>query len=837
MVLTFTRLFLFSTVLLLSSAPLSETVRGQEQPPPARTDLYGDPLPVGALQRLGTVRLRLEKYGEMHFILPDGKTVAVSSSRHLSLLDLATGKEVRKFDDHSAYISCLSLSRDGRQIAGCGNDSTIRLWDVATGKEVRRIVSQARNVRCARFSPDGKMLATGDGDKNVVLWDTATGEELRQFAPGDRCTVFSLDFSPDGKTLAVSSSATAVKHQNGWSLDKVCLLDVATGKDLRVGRFHVPAFQVAFSPDGQTLMAVEPINGGKPDSTIHLWDVASWNHRALPAQPDRVNKAVFSPDSKTLASGSDRQTCLWDVATGKRLPPFQGKYLPASSLLFAPDGKTLVTSNGYTMRFWDAVTGEERTPVQAGHQAEVAALAMQADGRTLATAGRDQTLRLWDMATSKEVRAAQPLEYAPYPKYAFSSDGKSLAWCADKKTVPIWDVLAGKEVRRVPLPGSCFAFAPDGMTLAIGSRMDQPLRLWDLLTGKEQLSFDHRRYYDSSLAYAPSGEYLVALVEAKGADGMMSLVLWDATRGHKLRQWGDSETSGPFLFSSDSRLLVHHSWPTTLVLWELAAGKERFRFEVPKNAQHLAFSHDGKLLAVGTFDKAVYVYDVATGGELASFQGHRGGITALGFAHEDKVLASGSADTTVVLWDVAALHRNLAPAQTPLTAQALDAFWNDLATDGGKRVQLAIGALAGVPKQSEPLIKERLKLPQPVDPQRLRRRITDLDAELFAVREQATAELEKLAELAAPALETTLKGKPSLETRQRIETILGKLTVAGTPAPEVLRGLRAVEVLERIGSPEARQQLEAFARTEPPSRVSKNAQAALQRLAARPAQR
>jgi hypothetical protein len=172
-----------------------------------------------------------------------------------------------------------------------------------------------------------------------------------------------------------------------------------------------------------------------------------------------------------------------------------------------------------------------------------------------------------------------------------------------------------------------------------------------------------------------------------------------------------------------------------------------------------------------------------------------------------------------------------------LTRKEQDAIWDDLAAEGGNRVQRAIWALiGGGPKQAGALIQDRLKLPQPVEPQRLLRLIADLDADRFAVREKAAEELEKLTDLAAPALEKALQGNPSPETRQRIESILGKLAVDTTPAPEVLRGLRAVEVLEWIGGPEARDQLERIARTEPPSRVSKAALSALKRLGGRTAE-
>jgi WD40 repeat protein len=521
------------------------------------------------------------------------------------------------------------------------------------------------------------------------------------------------------------------------------------------------------------------------------------------------------------------------VATGKLLPPFQGKHLPSSGLIFSGDGKTLITSNGHAVRVWDTATGEERTAIQAGHQAWVDAVAFQPGGKTLATVGYDHMLRLWDPASGKEVRPASALGSPDYPKYCLSGDGKTLAWRGDRNTAYVWDVAAAKELRRLPLAASCFAFSGDGLTLVLGGRYKQPIWLHDLATGKERPGVAGQRYYDDSLAFAPNGKYLAVYSEEQGANGEMRLRLYDVARGSELAQWHE-DVSPTFAFAPDSRVLAFINKAGKLELWELAARRERARFEAPGGV--LAFAGDGRLAALGTHAGRVHVLDVSTGRELARFDGHRSYIRALAFSPDNKVLASASADTTVLLWDVASLRRKLAAPQAPLTARQLDGLWEGLAGDGGSQVHDAVWALSGTPRQAEPLIRERLKLPQLLEARRLERLIADLDSDRFTVREEASRELEKLADLAAPALQKAREGKPSLETKQRLEQILGKLSAEAVPARETLRGLRAVEVLERIGSPEARKQLERLAAANPPTRLSQDAESALKRVVARPSQ-
>jgi hypothetical protein len=120
------------------------------------------------------------------------------------------------------------------------------------------------------------------------------------------------------------------------------------------------------------------------------------------------------------------------------------------------------------------------------------------------------------------------------------------------------------------------------------------------------------------------------------------------------------------------------------------------------------------------------------------------------------------------------------------------------------------------------------------DAARVKRLLADLGSERFAVRQRATDELERLAELAEPALRQLLATDPPLEVRQRLQALLKRLEWPVSD-PEALRGLRALEALERIATAEARQVLTGLAGGAPDARLTREASEALRRLGKRPA--
>jgi hypothetical protein len=195
------------------------------------------------------------------------------------------------------------------------------------------------------------------------------------------------------------------------------------------------------------------------------------------------------------------------------------------------------------------------------------------------------------------------------------------------------------------------------------------------------------------------------------------------------------------------------------------------------------------------------------------------------------MLATAGYDTTALVWDLTG-RRGTRGAAEPLSAQALEECWSDLAGEDATRAYRAEQKLAGVPSQTVTYFSKRLKAVPIGDKARLARLIAELDSEQFPARQKARKELQQLGEQAESALREALQGKLSLEARKRVEELLDKVKPLAD-SPEGLRSLRAMEVLEHIGTSEAREVLQTLANGASQARLTREAKASLERLAKR----
>jgi hypothetical protein len=214
--------------------------------------------------------------------------------------------------------------------------------------------------------------------------------------------------------------------------------------------------------------------------------------------------------------------------------------------------------------------------------------------------------------------------------------------------------------------------------------------------------------------------------------------------------------------------------------------------------------------------------------------GHRGGLRSGAFSPDGRKIFSGCQDTTVLVWDVTGRAAAGRPEDRRLSPRELEDLRADLAATDASRAHRALWTLTAAPGQAVALFRSRLRPVVAADPARVGQLLADLDSDAFAVRDRATRELQEMGEAALPALRKALTGRPPLDRRRRAERLLERLTGW---SPEQLYALRAVEVLEQIGSPEARQLLEALAAGLPEARLTREAKASLQRLAHRSADR
>jgi RNA polymerase sigma factor (sigma-70 family) len=780
-----------------AASPLASA--GTDQEPP-RVDALGDPLPPGALARLGTVRFRHGVEARSIAFSPDGALLAsAGDDGRVKLWDVASCRQVRECVGHVGWVHAVAFAPDGKRLASAGEDGRVNLWDVPGGKELRRFDHRGRVLALA-FAPDGKRLASTGADRAVHVWDVDTGKELAWPTEHKRW-VDALAFAPDGKRLATGSHDRTIR-----------LWDASTGRLLREMTGHTDLIRaVAFAPDGTRLAS------GSDDRTVRLWDVVSGQelHR-LAGHNQIVLSVAFAPDGKTVASGSHDWTVrLWDVTTGQELHQEAVQNGAVQCVAFSPDGRTLAATS-QAIRVWDVTTWKEVRPLP-GHRGWVQSLAFAPDGKALFSGSSDETVVRWDVATAQVVRRFRAHQ-AWGKSVAFSPDGTRCATGGANGVVRLWDGESGKPLADLAGHASAvlgLAFAPDGRLLASASR-DQTVRVWDLVTRQERYRLEGHAAPVSSVVFAPDGRLLATA-------GEESLVrLWDAATGKAVRQL---EGGAALAFSPDGVSLVTGCGDGTLRQWDVASGKEVWQAANAARVDAVAFSPDGRTLAAANHAEPIRLWETATGQERARLTGQGGSVLALAFAPDGRTLASGSSDTTVLLWDLTATGGGPSPA-------AADVLWRELAAADAAPAYRAQCRLLRA-EQAVPFLAEHLRPATTPDPRRLRRLLTDLDDDDFATREQATVELDKLGEAVVPALRAALKGQLSAEVRQRVERVLRKHE-GNVRSPQTLQALRAVEVLERLGTPVAREVLARLAQGQPDAVLTRDATAALRRLAARP---
>ena len=356
-------------------------------------------------------------------------------------------------------------------------------------------------------------------------------------------------------------------------------------------------------------------------------------------------------------------------------------------------------------------------------------------------------------------------------------------------------------------------FAPDGKTLAtmgnqrlgphyardanLKDMTDQVVRLWDVSSGKEVAVGAEVHRTAHTVVFHPSAKTLAALH-------------LPALAKLPLRGFDDGGRSRTPI---EDRLETVHFWDRGFL-------REKRRFVDPlqrelaeqinistawivgrSSAVPAAFSPDGRVFATLGADEIV-LYETASGQPHLRLTGHLQEVTALAFTSDGKKLVSASRDCSVLIWDAT----GLLPAG-PMTASAED-LWGMLADRNSERAGQALWSLVATPAQTLPLLRQHLR-PVPAGQDRVSKLVADLDNPKFSVRDRAMQELTRLGEAAEDALTAKLRGGASLETAKRIEHLLERMKTA--PTPEQLQIMRGVEILERIGTPEACRQLRELA--------------------------
>jgi WD40 repeat protein len=802
---------------------LAFVAEAQQNQPPAK-DLHGDPLPDGAVARLGTLRWRHGNLVAFAAFLPGGNSVvSASDDGYIRVWEYPTGKEIRRIkatgmnatepgsSRPSGYLTAAAMTPDGKTIATSFSslmraapkakdapktEDVIRLHDLATGKELQSLKAHSTLMMALAFSADGKHLTGRDATGIIRVWDWSSAQELANLAsrgpnaPQHGYDDYSVDdflvSSPNGKTLMFAGLSNVLQFA-----------DAATAKPTQPIAGHNAAIKsVRFTTDGKHLLTQDG------DGMIYKWDAAgSTGPQAIKQPSTSIAPTLLSPDGRVGVELPGSSNIIDDF----------GPFGPAG-IIVGPNGAVPNPKGAkeVSVKLFDPATGKELHKITL--QPPLVSLLFSPDSKMLAiSSGTEQKIELYDVASAKMLRRLEGLPDPPVGgkggkggggfaaggvliggpagfgggrinqhTMVFSEDGKTLAFCWNQAPTvfTLFDTAIGKPSGTLTIPdrnpSSNPVFSADGRCLA-SHLNDGTVGLVELATGQLRQVYGNK---------------------PKELDK-------DAKVGVLFGGFG-----GPFGGDSDRG----SSW--------------RNRTSTLQTGLRFALSNDGRSLVQVGDDKVAYLWDVMTGRQLAEFPGHIGGLNCVAFAPDGKTVATGSNDTTTLLWEVSKVQRPA--AVKALSSAELEACWRVLAETDATKAFSALADLTAVPKDAVPFINERLKPGSPLNPKRVEELLSQLDDIQFKVRDQATRELLKMGEGIVPALDKALATNPSQETTQRLEGLRGKLTGIILQGDR-LRAYRAIEVLERIGTPEARQVLQMLADGTPGALITTSAQASLKR--------
>lgn len=783
----------------------------------------------------------------------------------------------------------LTLSPDGKTLAG-GKDRTVTVWDLNSGKKLHELTAAAL-VSELVFTPDGKSLISADTNQTVTLWDPTTAKAQRTFevkpeADGAGIVKVGAAVSPTGTHLVQQILDT--QNANG----SLKITELATGKVLPEIKLSAGGAQnLTFSPDGKLLAWSTFTDGVTIWDLAAQKQLAQFGRGEGMKLRFFGDSMCISPDNKSVAVMMGNDTIeLWDIATATRTRTIDGyepdrdankmamdtggrvavrlvlsnkNRLVKSDLAFSPDGKTIAASLGNaTVRQYDAGSGMEvgATP---GHVSGV--MALGSDGRTTVTVSKE-SVWVWN-ATAGQVRH-WPL-YPAAVAAVVSPDAKRVVTSSTGGVIRIWDTTTGEKIRDIDTKRGDVAgigFSPDGKIIATKAELNSALNLWDAATGAHirtigqdgdpvfsggRVMLDISGMQTPAIVFSPDGRLIAATADKK------QVGIWDAASGTLVSEIpAPSRAFGAAIgFSSNGHVVALLTSDGTVTGYEVATGEKRYEMKPTTppanigihpsdvmggaaaisalargsaNAGTIAFTPDGRFILTAASRSTIHVWDTLTGQEATQLKGHNGSVSQLRIAPDGRSLVSGSVDTTALLWDLTQLARVDLTRDTPLTAADLDALWLDLAKADPAAAFAATRKLLTARKQAVGLLAERIKAVPAVEDAKIAQLVADLGGN-FDTRRKATAELERLGELAVPQLKKALGGNPALDLKQRVEALLQK-AAARKLQGDPLREVRAVEVLELAATPEAKQALEALAKGAAGARLTREATAALSRL-------
>lgn len=634
-------------------------------------------LPDGAKMRLGKGRINNIKFS------PDSRRFAVATTIGVWIYNAQSGSIISLLKGKRQNFLDVAFTENGNTVIGVNAIGEILKWDMENGELIFTLSNKiGLNLPSAVFAADGSRLygTGGVSDEKIYVWEL--NDDLNTHVLAPILTELKLDvefkggygkiiaISPDGRFLAKPQQ----EHHNEFF--PIHILDAHTGKLLfeRSAQSNEWVTALAFSPDSKTLAACA--------DSIYLWNTDASDVKAtFKALDTSFNALAFSPNGRLLASGcSDGSVRLWNATAQKEgLGGKIGQYMPTlklkghkervNILAFSPDGKTLLSgSDDGTIRAWDTTTGRQIYTCP-GHMVGIRSIAVSEQTNILTSSDSYPTqVRLWDIKNGHQLSASY---FGFTPSETISPNATTIALDdISDRNLRLWDIqnrryriyLKGHGYTSESLLHTEIAFSKDEEMLATSPSRGRigEIHLWDI--GSQSNSIFSRYLFNAktirpkhtlkghrgvarSLVFSPDGKIL-----ASGGDGD-KINLWDLeTLNIHQKLAVDRNYTRSIAFSTDGKILASRG-AEKIICWEAATGKQISTWSGSSTFMAIHFSPDDRILVSGNSNGEVELWDVYSGNFLSTHKGNTRQINDLRFLRNGKTLTTASADGTILLWN------------------------------------------------------------------------------------------------------------------------------------------------------------------------------------------